>query len=203
MGATFAKWRAVYTISDTTPSEACIRANAEALANYAYICQENNIVPMVEPEVLMDGTHTIEKCYEVTAHNLDAVFQALVAREVFLPGVILKTSMVLPGKDSQLIINETDIARMTVKCLKEHVPEHIGGIVFLSGGQSDEAATTRLNEMHKLGPLPWPLSFSYGRAIQNGALKSFAAGDSVTAQKLLVEASFANSQASVGEYEAK
>jgi fructose-bisphosphate aldolase, class I len=200
MGATFAKWRAVYTIGENMPSEACIRANAEALAFYASICQENNIVPIIEPEVLMDGDHTIEKCYEVTGHNLDAVFQALNAKEVFIPGVILKTSMVLPGKDSKLVIHELEIARQTIKCLKEHVPEHIGGIVFLSGGQKDEDATRRLNDMHNLGPLPWPLTFSYGRAIQNGALKSFALGDSVTAQKLLVAAAERNSKASLGEY---
>ena len=205
MGAVFAKWRAVYTISENTPSQECMDKNAALFAEYAKICQEENIVPIVEPEVLIDGKHTIEKCFEITATNLKIVFNALQVKEIFIPGIILKTSMVLPGKDAEIKIHQNEIARLTVKCLKEHVPEHIGGIVFLSGGQSDEDAAVNLNNMHKLGPLPWPLTFSYGRAIQNPALQSFAAspGDFATAQKLLLEAAALNSFASLGQYEPK
>lgn len=203
MGAVFTKWRAVYTIGENTPSEACVMENARNLAEYALLCQMIGLVPIVEPEVLTDGEHTIERCYDVTARNLDAIFSELQAKEVFIPGVILKTSMVLPGQNSKLEIYEKEIARLTVKCLKEHTPEHIGGIVFLSGGMKDEDATRRLNNMHKMGPLPWPLTFSYGRAIQNPALHSWAENpaDVSTAQKLLVEAAERNSRASVGKYE--
>lgn len=201
MGATFAKWRAVYAISDTTPSEEAMKINAKIFAQYANLCQENGIVPIVEPEVLFDGNHTIEKCYEVTAKNLDIVFTELKNAGVFLGGVILKTSMVLNGKDLSHSKPEV-VAEMTVKCLKEHIPADIGGVVFLSGGQSDIEATENLNAMHKNGDLPWPLTFSYGRGIQNEALKSWAQypADFLTAERLLLEAAEKNSKASVGEY---
>jgi len=201
-GATFAKWRAVYTISENTPSEVCMQVNAKILAKYALACQENDVVPIIEPEVLLDGEHTIERSYEVNFRNLEIVFSELSNLKVFLPGIILKTSMVLPGKDSKVAVHDTDIAGMTIKCLKEKVPPEIGGIVFLSGGQKDEEATTRLNAMHQLGPLPWPLTFSYGRAIQNLALKSWAKNpnDVSGAQALLLERAKANSLASIGEY---
>lgn len=202
-GATFAKWRAVYTITSSTPSEDCMRENAKLFAQYAKLCQENDIVPIVEPEVLIDGDYDIKKSYEVTARNLEVVFDELGKENIFLPGMILKTSMVLPGKDSGVAVSNTEIAKNTVVCLKEKVPNEIGGIVFLSGGQDDEDAIKNLNEMHKLGSLPWPLTFSYGRAIQNPALESWAKNpeDVVGAQKLLLQAAKNNSLASVGKYE--
>lgn len=202
MGATFAKWRAVYNISENTPSEKCMEENAKALAQYALACQHEEIAPIVEPEVLIDGDHTIERCYEVTARNLDVLFFELNKQGVFIPGMILKTSMVLSGKDVKEPASVEKVAEMTVKCLKEHVPVDVGGIVFLSGGQSDEDATLHLNAMHKLGTLPWPLTFSYGRGIQNPALKHWASDptDISGAQKLLVEEARNNSFASVGEY---
>jgi fructose-bisphosphate aldolase class I len=202
MGATFAKWRAVYTIGEKIPSEDGMRENAKAFAQYAKLCQENDIVPIVEPEVLTDGEHAIDRCYEVTARNLQIVFEELKNENVLIPGMILKTSMVLPGINSKVILKDEEIAKMTVKCLKENVPEEIGGIVLLSGGQEDESAVLRLNEMHKLGPLPWHLTFSYGRAIQNLALKSWAKNpmDVAGAQALLLNAAKNNSLASIGEY---
>lgn len=202
LGATFAKWRAVYTISSLTPSPIAMKKNAELFAKYATLCQEAGIVPIVEPEVLMDGNHTLEECYEVTAKNLRVVFDELKAAKVFFPGMILKTNMILPGEDLELKVYTSEVAKMTVKCLKENVPEDIGGIVFLSGGQDDEEATVRLNSMHNLGPLPWPLTFSYGRAIQNLALRAWAANpnDIGTAQALLLDAARNNSLASIGEH---
>ncbi|MFA6076644.1 MAG: class I fructose-bisphosphate aldolase [Candidatus Paceibacterota bacterium] len=203
LGATFTKWRAVYTIGEHTPSEDCMRENAILFAKYAKLCQENDIVPIVEPEVLIDGNHTIEKCYEVTARNLDVIFLELSRQNIFLPGIILKTSMVLPGIDTEVAVSNTEIAQNTIRCLKEKVPDTIGGIVFLSGGQDDEEATKNLNAMHKLGPLPWQLTFSYGRAIQNPALEAWAknSNDIEGAQKLLLQAAENNSLASVGKYE--
>ncbi len=203
MGATFAKWRAVYTIGPNTPSEECMKLNAENFVQYALMCHAENIVPIIEPEVLFDGGYSLEDCYKATTRNLEVIFAELVAHGVFIPGVILKTSMVLPGKDSRLEMYSHEIAQMTVKCLKERVPDDVGGIVFLSGGQDDEKATINLSAMHKLGELPWPLTFSYGRAIQNEALKAWAKNptDTATAQKLLVDAAKRNSLASIGQYE--
>lgn len=202
MGATFAKWRAVYQIGENIPSEDCLKENAVSLAKYAMLCQELDIVPFVEPEVLFEGEHSIEKCYEVTAHNLDIIFTELIKLNVFIPGVILKTSMVLAGKNAKEKSSPEVIAKMTIKCLEEHVPGFIGGIVFLSGGEEDEDATVNLNAMHKVGPLPWPLTFSYGRAIQNPALQSWAKNptDISAAQTLLLGAAKNNSEASVGKY---
>ncbi len=203
MGATFSKWRAVYTIGKDIPSEDCMKGNAVSLAEYAFACQGLDIVPIVEPEVLIDGDHTIEECYKVIAHNLDIIFLELDKMNVFIPGMILKTSMVTSGKDAKVQAPAEDVAWMTLKCLKEHVPANIGGIVFLSGGQSDKGAMLNLNAMHKNDPLPWPLTFSYGRAIQNGALESWAKNpeDIKTAQNLLLEAAKNNSLASIGKYE--
>jgi len=202
IGATFAKWRAVYTVGANTPSEDCMKENAVRLAKYAVLCQELNIVPIIEPEVLLDGDHGVEKCREVTAHNLDILFSELKKQEVFIPGIILKTGMVMPGKGANEKVTPEKIAEMTIRCLKEYVPEEIGGIVFLSGGQEDLEATVNLNAMHKVGSLPWPLTFSYGRAIQNPALQSWAKTpeDISSAQALLLERAKANSLASVGEY---
>ncbi len=203
LGATFAKWRAIYTISENTPSEDCMKENAKSFAEYARLCQANDIVPIVEPEVLFDGNHTIEQCFEVTAKNLKIVFDELKTVGVFIPGMILKTGMVLSGKDNPNRATPEQIAEMTVQCLKENVLAEIGGIVFLSGGQGADESTKNLNAMHKMGPLPWPLTFSYGRAIQNSALKSWAKNptDITGAQALLVERAKANSLASIGKYE--
>jgi fructose-bisphosphate aldolase class I len=159
-------------------------------------------VPIIEPEVLYDGEHTIEQCYGASAHNYDALFSELRKLDVFLPGVILKTSMVLAGKDAKIKSSTEEIAKMTLKCLEKHVPAHIGGIAFLSGGQGVEEATINLNAMHQKGPLPWPLTFSYARAIQNGALEAWAKNpnDIASAQALLLTAAKNNSEASLGKY---
>lgn len=203
LGAQFAKWRAVINISDTLPSAACVKANAHALARYAALCQEVNIVPMVEPEMIMDGTHTIERCYAVTAQVLKTLFAELAEQGVALEGTILKVSMVLAGKDAAVQSTEQEVATQTVKCLKENVPANIAGVVFLSGGQSDAKSTVHLNLMHQLGEaLPWPLSFSYGRGIQQPALKAWAANhaDVAGAQKLLVHRAHMNGLAAEGKY---
>lgn len=171
LGARFAKWRAVINIGDDIPSGTCIEANAHALARYAALCQESGLVPMVEPEVLMDGSHDIETCYEVTEVTLRALFDALYQQNVALEGTILKASMVLPGKDSDEQASIDEVAEATLMCLKSAVPAILPGIVFLSGGQSDEDATAHLDAMNRMGPNPWPLSFSYGRAMQSAALQ--------------------------------
>ncbi len=173
LGAKFAKWRAVININieDGMPSDTCIEANAHALARYAALCQEAGIVPMVEPEVIMDGEHDIDDCFVVTEKVLRALFNALYQHNVMLEGTILKASMVIPGKDCPDQASVEDVADYTVQCLKSAVPAALPGIVFLSGGQSDEDATAHLNEMNKAENLPWPLSFSYGRAMQSAALK--------------------------------
>ena len=174
LGATFAKWRAAYGISERTPSEDAIRENSEILARYAVICQEHDIVPMVEPEVLLDGNHSIEKAKEVTIKVLKGLFEALVKHHVHLDGLILKTSMVLSGKDAENRADEKAVAEATVEVLKECVPENVGGVVFLSGGQTSDEATANFNEIAKHEPLPWPLAFSFSRAIQNDALATWA-----------------------------
>lgn len=201
-GAVFSKWREMIRIGENLPTEDFLKESAKRLAQYASICQAEDILPIVEPEVMIDGNHTIEKCYEITAHNLDIVFAELKSAGVYIPGIILKTSMVLSGKDAPNRAPAEKVAEMTVKCLKEHVPTDIGGIVFLSGGQSDLEATENLNAMHQIPNLPWNLTFSYGRAIQNEALKSWAKNpeDVAGAQALLLNAAKNNSLASVGQY---
>lgn len=201
-GATFAKWRAVYSIGENIPSNECLRENSLLLARYALACQKLNMVPIIEPEVLYDGDHTIEQCYKASARNYDVLFSELRKLDVFLPGVILKTSMVLAGKNAKVKSANEEIAKMTLKCLEEHVPAHIGGIAFLSGGQSAEEATINLNVMHQKGSLPWPLTFSYARAIQNGALEAWAKNpdDVAGAQAFLLAAAKNNSEASLGKY---
>ena len=174
LGARFAKWRAVINIGEDMPSGTCIEANSHALARYAALCQEAGIVPMVEPEVLMDGDHDIEVCYEVTEVTLRSLFAALYDQNVMLEGTILKASMVVPGKDSGEKVSVQDVAENTLMCLKTAVPAILPGIVFLSGGQSDEEATAHLDAMNRMGPNPWPLSFSYGRAMQSAALKTWS-----------------------------
>ena len=177
-------------------------ANAHALARYAALCQEADIVPMVEPEMIMEGTHSVERCYEVTAQVLKVLFAQLAEQGVALEGTILKVSMVLPGKACAQQVSDQVVAEQTVKCLKENVPANVAGVVFLSGGQSDSQSTTRLNAMHQLGALPWPLSFSYGRGIQQPALEAWAKDRAAfgAAQKVLVHRAHMNGLASEGKY---
>jgi fructose-bisphosphate aldolase class I len=173
LGARFAKWRATYSITDELPSNYCTWTNAHALARYAALCQEAGLVPIVEPEVLMDGTHTIERAYEVTGHVLDAVYRELFDQRVDIAGTLLKPNMVLSGYEASNRAGTDDVADWTLKCFYKHVPAAVPGIVFLSGGQSDEDATAHLNAMNARGPHPWQLSFSYGRALQAPALKAW------------------------------
>jgi fructose-bisphosphate aldolase, class I len=173
LGARFAKWRATYTITDELPSQYCIWTNAHALARYAALCQEAGIVPIVEPEVLQDGTHTIERSYEVTGHVLDAVYRELFDQRVDVKGTLLKPNMVLSGYDASNRADADEVADFTLRCFYKHVPAAVPGIVFLSGGQSDEDATAHLNAMNAKGPHPWQLSFSYGRALQAPSLKAW------------------------------
>ncbi|TCT23436.1 class I fructose-bisphosphate aldolase [Thermomonas haemolytica] len=204
LGARFAKWRAVITIGEDMPSGTCIEANAHALARYAALCQEQGLVPMVEPEVLMDGDHDIETCYEVTEVTLRALFDALYNQNVMLEGTILKASMVVPGKDCPEQASVEEVAESTLMCLKTAVPAILPGIVFLSGGQSDEDATAHLDAMNRMGPNPWPLSFSYGRAMQQAALKLWAQdmqGNYAKAQQTVFERAKANGLAALGKWE--
>jgi fructose-bisphosphate aldolase class I len=164
------------------------------------LAQEAGIVPVVEPEVLLDGNHSIERCYQVTAETLDVLFAALKNQDVLLEGVILKSSMVLSGNGAPNRADVQTVAEQTVKCLKEHVPANLGGVVFLSGGQEEEEATAHLDAMNKLGGLPWPLSFSYSRAIQNPVLKLWAAGDKQKALAAYMHRGQANSLAAEGKW---
>jgi len=174
MGARFAKWRAVIRIGDTFPTRACILANAHALARYAALCQEQGLVPIVEPEVLMDGSHTIERCEEVTGNVLQATFEALFEQLVSLEGMLLKPNMVIAGKESSHLASVDQVARATLRCLRRRAPAAVPGIVFLSGGQDHLTATLHLNAINQLGgPKPWKLSFSYGRALQDEALQTW------------------------------
>jgi fructose-bisphosphate aldolase class I len=204
LGARFAKWRAVITIGEDIPSGTCIEANAHALARYAALCQEAGLVPMVEPEVLMDGDHDIETCYEVTEVTLRALFDALYNHSVMLEGTILKASMVLPGKDCGEQADVEEVAESTLMCLKTAVPAILPGIVFLSGGQSDEDATAHLDAMNRMGPHPWPLSFSYGRAMQQAALALWAKdmqGNWDAAQKTVHARARDNGLAALGRWD--
>ena len=173
LGAQFTKWRAVIEIGTDIPSEFCILANAHALARYAALCQEAGLVPIVEPEVLMDGGHDIGRCEEVTNLTLTTTFAQLQAHRVSLDGIILKPNMVISGKRCATQASVQEVAEATVRCLTANVPETVPGIAFLSGGQSDADATAHLNAMNQLGPHPWELSFSYGRALQAPALKAW------------------------------
>jgi len=173
LGARFAKWRATYSISDDLPSDYCIRTNAHALARYAALCQEAGIVPIVEPEVLQDGTHTIERSYQVTSRVLNALYTELFDQRVDLEGTLLKPNMVLSGYEASQRAGVEEVADWTLGCFAKHVPAAVPGIVFLSGGQSDEDATAHLNAMNARGPQPWQISFSYGRALQAPALKAW------------------------------
>ncbi len=203
LGARFAKWRAVITIGDGIPSSACIEANAHGLARYAGLCQEAGIVPMVEPEVLMDADNSNDLCFDVTRKTLKSVFDALFSQDVCIEHTILKTNMVISGKKCKEQAGVKEVAEKTVRCLLQTVPAALPGIVFLSGGQSAELATAHLNEMNKNYPdLPWPLSFSYGRALQEPCLKTWA-GDSVNvaaAQAALLHREKCNHLACLGKY---
>src|SRR5881296_510866 len=202
MGARFAKWRAVITIGEGTPTHACLYANAHALARYAALCQEASIVPIVEPEVLLDGDHTIERCYEATEATLSAVFAALRAHNVSFEHTVLKASMVVSGKDCPKQAGVERVAEETVRCLKRTVPAALPGVVFLSGGQSDEAATAHLNEMARMPGLPWPLTFSFSRALQNPCLKSWRgqSGNVAAAQRAFYHRARMNGLAAQGKY---
>jgi fructose-bisphosphate aldolase class I len=173
LGARFAKWRATYSITDDLPSEYCIWTNAHALARYAALCQEAGIVPIVEPEVLMDGTHTIERAYHVTSRVLFALYTEVFDQRLDLPGTLLKPNMVLSGYEASNRAGIDEVAEWSLRAYTKHVPAAVPGIVFLSGGQSDEDATAHLNAMNARGPHPWKLSFSYGRALQAPALNAW------------------------------
>jgi fructose-bisphosphate aldolase, class I len=173
LGARFAKWRATYSITDERPSDYCIWTNAHALARYAALCQEAGLVPIVEPEVLQDGKHTIERSYHVTSRVLEAVYTELFDQRVDIFGTLLKPNMVLSGYSASDRAGHDDVADWTLRCFYKHVPAAVPGIVFLSGGQSDEDATANLNAINAHGPHPWELSFSYGRALQAPALKAW------------------------------
>jgi fructose-bisphosphate aldolase class I len=202
MGARFAKWRATITIDGELPTDFAIRANAHAMARYAALCQEADIVPIVEPEVLMDGSHHIDACELVSARTLEETFGELTEHRVQLPGTLLKTNMVLCGKGCPDQAPHDQIAEATIRTLKAKVPAEVPGVVFLSGGMSDADATIRLNEMNKLGEHSWELSFSYGRALQQSALKAWGgkAANVEVAQAALQHRARMNSLARSGEY---
>jgi len=201
-GARFAKWRATYTITDALPSEYCIWTNAHALARYAALCQEANIVPIVEPEVLMDGTHTIERAYHVTSRVLYALYTELFDQRVDVAGSLLKPNMVLSGYDAPNRAGADEVADWSLKCYYKHVPAAVPGIVFLSGGQTDEDATAHLNAMNAKGPHPWELSFSYGRALQAAAIKAWGGKPEnvEVAQRAYYHRAKMNSAAHTGPY---
>ncbi|NJN40392.1 MAG: fructose-bisphosphate aldolase class I [Gammaproteobacteria bacterium] len=204
LGAKFAKWRAVITIGTDIPSTTCIAANAHALARYAAICQEAGIVPIVEPEVLMDGGHTIERCEEITEWTLNAVYEALYINRVTLEESVLKPSMVISGKDCAKQAGVDEVAERTVRILKRCVPAAVAGIAFLSGGQSDELATAHLNAMNRMfaGDLPWNLTFSYGRALQHPSLTVWkgATANVGAGQAALLHRAHMNGLATQGKY---
>jgi fructose-bisphosphate aldolase class I len=202
LGAKFAKWRAVITIGRDIPSASCIWANAHALARYAAICQATGLVPIVEPEVLMDGNHSIERCEEITEWTLNAVYDSLYNQRIVLEHTILKPSMVIAGADAPRQASVQEVAERTLKVLKRTVPAAVPGIAFLSGGQSDELATAHLNAMNQLGGAPWTLTFSYGRALQHASLTAWkgAAANVAAAQAALLHRSRMNGLAAMGQY---
>ena len=205
LGARFAKWRAVITIGPGIPSHTCLYANAHALARYAALCQEASIVPMIEPEVLLDGDHTVERCEEVTEAALRATYAAMAAHNVSVEHLILKTSMVVSGKECARQAPVDEVAERTIRVLKRTVPAAQPGIVFLSGGQTDVAATAHLNAMAAMKGLPWPLTFSYSRALQNPALKTWRgeAKNAAAAQKAFHHRAHMNGLAAQGKWKAE
>jgi len=201
LGAQFAKWRAVITIGNnpTIPSIGCIEANTHALARYAALCQKNSIVPIVEPEVLMDGNHNINRCYDVTCQTLDVLFKQLSNQNVMLEGIVLKPNMVISGLDCPKQASVSEVAELTIKCFKQYVPNSVAGIAFLSGGQSSDVATEHLNEMNaKFTDLPWNLTFSYGRALQADALNGWSGSNRENGQSNLMKRAESNSLATKG-----
>jgi fructose-bisphosphate aldolase class I len=208
LGARFAKWRAVITIADGLPTWNCVKANAHTLARYAILCQEAGIVPIVEPEVLMDGphsTHDIDECYRVTEWTLRTLFRELYDARVDLEGMVLKPNMIIAGQKAAKQASAEEVAEKTVRCLKATVPASVPGIAFLSGGQSDEAATQHLSLMNAAGPLPWALTFSYGRALQAAALSAWGGKtENVAAgQRAFAHRARMNSLAALGKWDAK
>ena len=203
MGARFSKWRAVITIGDSIPSVACLEANAHGLARYAALCQEAGIVPIVEPEVLLDGNHTVERSYEVHVDTLDRVFRQLKEQGVMMEGMVLKASMVVSGKESANRAGVRKVAEETVRCLLNTVPPAVPGIAFLSGGQTDEEASAHLNAMNTLDrQLPWKLTFSYGRALQQAAMEAWRgdANNVQRGQKEIFKRARLNGAAAKGQY---
>jgi fructose-bisphosphate aldolase class I len=207
LGARFAKWRAVINIGtgddDSVPSQYCVNTNMHALARYAALCQEANIVPIVEPEVIMDGDHSIERCYQVTEFALKALYRELFDQGVILEGTILKPNMVISGTDNDDRAGIEDVADMTIECLSNCVPSAVPGIAFLSGGQSDEEATAHLHAMNASYDLPWPLTFSYGRALQAAPLKAWGGktGNVGAAQAAFTHRAKMNGLAAIGEWD--
>ncbi len=205
LGARFAKWRGVIDIGAGIPTPGAVAANAHALARYAALCQEANIVPIVEPEVLMDGDHGIDRCYEVTDYVLKVVFDELYAQRVRLEGIVLKPNMIVPGKKARTQASVEEVAEKTVRVLKSRVSAAVPGIAFLSGGQSDEDATVHLDAMVKLGNLPWKLTYSYGRALQAAPQKAWAgkAENVAAAQAAFTHRARMNSLAALGQWSAE
>lgn len=204
LGARFAKWRAVINIGDCIPSRACISANTHALARYAALCQENGIVPIVEPEVIMDGSHTAETCYEVTSSVLSALYTQLEEQNVYLEGSILKPNMIVSGTECPTQASVQQVAEMTLDCFNKCVPQAVPGIIFLSGGQADELATAHLDAINKMGPLSWKISFSYGRALQAAPLKTWSGKPEniSAAQAAFTHRASMNKLAALGEWHA-
>jgi fructose-bisphosphate aldolase class I len=202
LGARFAKWRAVINIGDGIPSRGCISANTHALARYAALCQENGIVPIVEPEVIMDGSHTAETCYEVTSSVLTALYAQLDEQNVYLEGSILKPNMIVSGTECPTQASVQQVAEMTLDCFNKCVPQDVPGIIFLSGGQADELATAHLDAINKMGPHSWKISFSYGRALQAAPLKTWSGKpENVSAaQAAFTHRASMNKLASLGEW---
>ena len=200
-GAKFCKWRAVITIGNNIPSDACIVSNMNALARYASLCQENNLVPIVEPEVLINGTHDIDECDKVTRKSLSSLFSHLKMFNIYLPGTVLKPSMVISGQENESRASYEEVASKTISCLKDLVPNDTAGIAFLSGGQTDLEAESHLNIMNQARELPWRVTFSYARAIQAAALSAWQGKDEnlVSSQSILIERAQRCSSSSVGE----
>ena len=200
LGARFSKWRAVITIGERTPSQTCISVNAHALARFATLSQETGLAPIVEPEVLMDGSHTIERCEEVTEETLRIVFEQLVEHRVVLEQMLLKPNMVIAGQDCPKQAGVIEVAEATLRCLRRTVPAAVPGVVFLSGGQSDVLATQHLNQMNQLGGAPWQLSFSFGRALQAPALQAWHGNNLSAGQQALSHRARCNSAELYGRY---
>ena len=202
LGAKFTKWRAVIKVGDSLPSEEAVISNMNALAEYAKLVQENNMVPMVEPEVLMDGNHSIDQCFEATSRSLECLFRLLKEKGVNIKGTILKPNMVTSGSDSSNKADIEEVASQTIRCLKMHVPDDLPGVTFLSGGQSNLDSTAHLDAMNRIGGFAWKLSFSYGRALQQPALKAWMGKkeNASLAQKALSHRAHMNRLASEGAW---